>query len=92
MVPFMPFAWDQVQHIDDHGINIKYVGKYISVENVFQGAAILLGDVMTVHTHLVLVVQELFRENWSGLPTGGTLSWYLVRVVQAFFPEQELCI
>lgn len=35
MVPFMPFTWDQLQHIDDHGVNIKYAGKYISVENVY---------------------------------------------------------
>lgn len=35
MFPFMPCVWDQVPHIDDHGIKIKDVGKYINVEKIF---------------------------------------------------------
>lgn len=93
MVPFTPFAWDQVQHIDDHGINIKYVGKYISVENVFLGSSYSLRwcDDST-HTHLVLVVQELFRGKLVWATNRWNTELVLGSCCSGFFSEQELCI
>jgi len=44
------------------------------MENVFLGAAILLGDMMTVHIHLVLSVLMLFR-------------WMLVRSTNSWGTE-----